>query len=231
MARVSLSDMGSAGEGSITIPTTRTTTKKASRSESAAAPAKAAPPADTASGPENDAKAPTGPAEAVAASPSAAQDAPAESAAPAQSTRPATPGLTIVGVTVPIALYEQLTATLEQIPNDRTPSYAQIVSWTCADHPEQVAEAALAYAQGAGRVTPATAADAPARRRPRGRPPKAGASTKLTLRFHGDELDPVQDLERRPVPKGVRMTRTAVAAGALQVALSSDLVQELLADD
>lgn len=223
MARVSLAEMGSAGEETTSIPAT----KKAPRPKSADTPATAAPPADTAGASEKE-RGLEAPADPVADGPVVAPAPAVPAETPKQSTRAA--GLTIVGVTVPIALYEQLTSTLEQVPNDRTPSYAQIVSWTCADHPDQVAEAALAYAQGAGRITPATAADTPARRRPRGRPPKAGASTKLTLRFHGEELEPVHDIERRPVPPGVRMTRTAVAAGALQVALSSDLVQELLDD-
>lgn len=206
MARVSLSDMSSAGEESVP-PIAPSTSKKSAPSRPRP---KAVPdPADE--------PAPATPAEAPKPEP----------ATPPKVASSAT-SLTIVGVTIPISLYEELTAALERVPNDLTPSYAQIVSWTCVDHPEAVADAAVRFAQGSGRVTPATEAGSPARRRPRGRPPRAGASTKLTLRFHGDELEPVTTLERRPVPKGVRMTRTAVATAAIRVALDTDLMTQLL---
>lgn len=215
MARVSLSQMSTVGDEPAAVVAS-TTKAKRSRPlakpgsepiEMAAAVELPTAPEDRASGQGSGDPTPTAPPPATAPGPS---------------------GLTIVGVSVPSTLYQELTAALESVPNDLTPSYAQMVSWTCADHPEQVAEAALAYALGTGRVSPSPAPDAPARRRPRGRPPRAGASAKLTLRFHGDELDPVVALERRPVPEGVRMTRTAVAAGALRVALDSDLLAELM---
>lgn len=111
----------------------------------------------------------------------------------------------VVAVRIPRPLYEAVVRDLLG-PLIEKPSYAQVIAWTCTDHPEDV-RAEL------HRITELSA------RAPRGR--RIAADTvPLTPRFQPTELDTL-DAVLRDV--GGDATRTAAVVAALRVAVKHGL--------
>ncbi len=114
-----------------------------------------------------------------------------------------------LAVRIPRPLYEAVVHELLAGGVER-PSYAQIVGWTCEDHPEAVLAELMRESETAARV-------------PRGRR-MAADSVALTLRFQPAELTPLnraimQATDSRPAP----VTKTAAVTAALRVAVKMGL--------
>jgi hypothetical protein len=110
----------------------------------------------------------------------------------------------VAAVRIPKPLYDAVVHEL-LAPLLERPSYAQIVAWTCEDHPDEV-RAELE------RSTQST------RRAPRGRR-LATDAVPLTLRFTPHELTALQSLMQSLESAGDRITRTAGVIAALRVAV------------
>lgn len=119
-------------------------------------------------------------------------------------------GITLVGARVPRPLYEEVVKQLSQ--GVERPSYAQLISWACEDHPADV----LAELQRI--VDSYTIARG---RAPRGRR-LAGDTTQLTLRFHPDELNTLDQVRASANDPQAKATRTAAAIAAFRVAIASE---------
>jgi hypothetical protein len=123
--------------------------------------------------------------------------------------QPAASGAAIVAVRVPKPLYDAVVHNLLG-PLLERPSYAQIVGWTCEDHPGEVRAELERSTQNA-------------RRAPRGRR-LATEAVPLTLRFSSNELAALEN-----IMQGVeethdhRITRTAAVIAALRVAVKHGL--------
>jgi hypothetical protein len=141
---------------------------------------------------------------------------PIRSAAPATA-RPASPGAdlavvvpagdgatTVVAVRVPRALYESVVRDLLGALVEK-PSYAQIIAWTCQDHPDEV------RLELQRQVT----ADS---RAPRGRR-IASESVPLTPRFQPAELAVLDAVAAEVADGSGKVTRTAAVVAALRVAI------------
>lgn len=117
------------------------------------------------------------------------------------------PGAKMVGARIPKPLYDAL---LEQLTHQTPrPSYAQLVTWACEDHPAEVTDGTR-RALGVDRDP----------RAPRGSR-RASDTIAVTLRFWPEELAIVDALQARiQAPRGVRVTRTAVIVAALQESIS-----------
>ena len=111
----------------------------------------------------------------------------------------------VVAVRIPRPLYEAVVRDLLG-PLIEKPSYAQVIAWTCTDHPEDV-RAEL------HRITELSA------RAPRGRR-IAAETVPLTPRFQPPELDTLDSVLR---DVGGDATRTAAVVAALRVAVKHGL--------
>ena len=112
----------------------------------------------------------------------------------------------VSAVRIPKPLYDALVQNLLGGMVER-PSYAQIVAWTCEDHPDDV----LAEINHAVSL---------AARAPRGRK-LATEGVPLALRFRRDERSALDDLVARA--KAGPTTRTAAVTAALRVAVKHGL--------
>ena len=141
---------------------------------------------------------------------------PIRSEAPATA-RPSSPGAglavvvpagdgatTVVAVRVPRALYESVVRDLLGALVEK-PSYAQIIAWTCQDHPDEV------RLELQRQVT----ADS---RAPRGRR-IASESVPLTPRFQPAELAVLDAVAAEVADGSSKVTRTAAVVAALRVAI------------
>jgi hypothetical protein len=115
---------------------------------------------------------------------------------------------TVVAVRVPRALYEAVVRDLLG-PLVERPSYAQIVAWTCQDHPGEV------HAELQRQV--ATEARAPRGRR------IAADSVPLTPRFLAAELALVDAIINGVAGTTAKVTRTAAVVAALRVAVKQGI--------
>jgi len=115
---------------------------------------------------------------------------------------------TVVAVRVPRSLYEAVVRDLFG-PLVERPSYAQIVAWTCQDHPGEV------HAELQRQV--ATEARAPRGRR------IAADSVPLTPRFLAAELALVDAIINEVAAAPAKVTRTAAVVAALRVAVKQGI--------
>lgn len=113
----------------------------------------------------------------------------------------------VSAVRIPKPLYDAVVSDLLAGMIER-PSYAQIVAWTCEDHPADV----LAELEHATSLTA---------RAPRGRK-LATEVVPLALRFRPDERRVLDELVARGSAAG-RITRTAAVTAALRVAVKYGL--------
>lgn len=119
---------------------------------------------------------------------------------PAAAPTPA--GFSVVASRIPTPLWQ---AVIDgPLSGRERPSYAQLISWTCMDHPDEV------VAQIRANLLPD--------RTPRGRRLAMPVNT-ITIRFRQDELAAFDGLIERASDSGQRVTRTAGIVAALQVAL------------
>ena len=86
------------------------------------------------------------------------------------------------------------------------PSYAQLISWTCLDHPDEVI----------AQIRASLAPD----RTPRGRRLATPVNT-ITVRFRQDELAVFDEVLAGATTHGTSVTRTAGIIAALQVTLAN----------
>jgi hypothetical protein len=140
-----------------------------------------------------------GPAGQIAA-PTAIERAPATGATEGPTT--------VVAVRVPRPLYEAVVRDLLG-PLVERPSYAQIVAWTCQDHPGEV------HAELQRHVS--TEARAPRGRR------IAADSVPLTPRFLAAELALVDAIINDVAGTTAKVTRTAAVVAALRVAVKQGI--------
>jgi hypothetical protein len=117
-------------------------------------------------------------------------------------------GGAVVAVRVPKPLYDAVVHELLG-PLLERPSYAQIVGWTCEDHPGEVRAELERSTQNA-------------RRAPRGRR-LATEAVPLTLRFASAELAALEHLMDSVARTDERITRTAGVIAALRVAVKHGL--------
>ncbi len=113
-----------------------------------------------------------------------------------------------VAVRIPRQLYEVLVRDL-LAGNAERPSYAQVVGWTCEDHPEAVLEELAWESETKGR-------------KPRGRR-LASDSVALTLRFQPDELEHLDRIITRTATTTRKTTRTAAVTASLRAAVKQGL--------
>jgi hypothetical protein len=110
----------------------------------------------------------------------------------------------VSAVRIPKPLYDAVVHDLLAGDVER-PSYAQIVAWTCEDHPDDVlAELARSSARAARAL--------------RGRK-LAVEGVPLTLRFRGGERRSLDEITARAHSERSRVTRTAAVIAALRVAV------------
>lgn len=129
-----------------------------------------------------------------------------------------------IGTSIPTRLYNELVARVRA--HLEQPSYAQVVTWACEDVPEQVVQATIDHLL---HTKAATGRAREGRRVPRGRPPRAEATVKLTMRFLPEELETLTHLQGTiTAPEGTRLTRTAVICGALQAAFDHNVIERAL---
>lgn len=113
----------------------------------------------------------------------------------------------VAAVRIPKPLYDAVVQDLLAGMVER-PSYAQIVAWTCEDHPDEV----LAEIEHAALT---------AARTPRGRK-LATEGVPLALRLRADERLALDDLIARASAQG-RPTRTAAVTAVLRVAVKQGI--------
>ena len=119
---------------------------------------------------------------------------------------PATDGATtVVAVRIPRALYETVVRDLLGALVEK-PSYAQIIAWTCQDHPDEVRMELQRQVTADGRA-------------PRGRR-IASDSVPLTPRFMPAELAVLDEVAAEVADESGKVTRTAAVIAALRVAVS-----------
>jgi len=112
---------------------------------------------------------------------------------------------TVVAVRIPRALYESVVRDLLGALVEK-PSYAQIIAWTCQDHPDEVRVELQRQVTADGRA-------------PRGRR-IASDSVPLTPRFQPAELAVLDEVAAEVADGSGRVTRTAAVIAALRVAVS-----------
>lgn len=113
-------------------------------------------------------------------------------------------GFTVVAARIPTALWS---AVMEgPLSGRERPSYAQLISWTCLDHPDEVI----------AQIRASLAPD----RTPRGRRLATPVNT-ITVRFRQDELAVFDEVLAGATTHGTSVTRTAGIIAALQVALAN----------
>lgn len=119
------------------------------------------------------------------------------------------PNAVTLAVRIPRPLYETVIDELLAGGAER-PSYAQVVGWTCEDHPEAVLAELMWVSRTDARV-------------PRGRR-KAAESVALTLRFQPKELEPLEQVIRQASgSRGAQVTKTAAVIAAFSVAVKSGI--------
>jgi len=117
----------------------------------------------------------------------------------------ATDGATaVVAVRIPRALYESVVRDLLGALVEK-PSYAQIIAWTCQDHPDEVRLELHRQVTADGRA-------------PRGRR-IASDSVPLTPRFQPTELAALDEVAAEVADGSGKVTRTAAVVAALRVAV------------
>lgn len=122
---------------------------------------------------------------------------------------PATDGATtVVAVRIPRALYESVVRDLLGALVEK-PSYAQIIAWTCQDHPDEVRAELRRQVTADGRA-------------PRGRR-IASDSVPLTPRFQPAELALLDEVAAEVADGSGKVTRTAAVIAALRVAVSQGI--------
>jgi hypothetical protein len=122
---------------------------------------------------------------------------------------PATDGATtVVAVRIPRALYESVVRDLLGALVEK-PSYAQIIAWTCQDHPDEVRAELQRQVTADGRA-------------PRGRR-IASDSVPLTPRFQPAELVVLDEVAAEVADGSGKVTRTAAVIAALRVAVSQGI--------
>ena len=123
---------------------------------------------------------------------------------------PATDGATttVVAVRIPRALYESVVRDLLGALVEK-PSYAQIIAWTCQDHPDEVRAELRRQVTADGRA-------------PRGRR-IASDSVPLTPRFQPAELAMLDEVAAEVADGSGKVTRTAAVIAALRVAVSQGI--------
>ena len=127
--------------------------------------------------------------------------APERAAADSPSSTPAIGGFVVVAARIPTHLWEAVIN--GPLSGRERPSYAQLITWTCQDRPDDVVR----------QIRTNLAPD----RTPRGRRLAAPVNT-ITVRFRHDELAEFDELIERASIAGQRVTRTAGIIAALQVA-------------
>lgn len=118
-------------------------------------------------------------------------------------------GTTVVAVRIPRALYEAVVRDLLGGLMEK-PSYAQIISWTCQDHPDEVRVELQRQVTADGRA-------------PRGRR-IASESVPLTPRFQPAELAVLDAVVAEVADASAKVTRTAAVIAALRVAVSQGVI-------
>ena len=131
---------------------------------------------------------------------------PAQERAPAESpsNTPAVGGFMVVAARIPTQLWDAVIN--GPLSGRERPSYAQLITWTCQDQPDDVVR----------QIRANLAPD----RTPRGRRLAAPVNT-ITVRFRHDELAAFDALIERASIAGQRVTRTAGIIAALQVSSST----------
>jgi hypothetical protein len=107
----------------------------------------------------------------------------------------------VVAARIPSGLWQQLVDTL--LSGSERPSYAQLITWTCQDHPKEVIDRLRS-----------TGSD----RTPRGRRVATPVNT-IAVRFRTDELATFDGVLAEAAGSGPTPTRTAGAIAAFEVAL------------
>jgi hypothetical protein len=123
---------------------------------------------------------------------------------PASATPPtevAPNALVVVAARIPSGLWQQVVDRLLSGPE--RPSYAQLITWTCQDHPKEVID----RLRGTGN-----------NRTPRGRRVAMPVNT-IAVRFRTDELATFDAVLAEAAGSGPTLTRTAGAVAAFEVAL------------
>ena len=115
---------------------------------------------------------------------------------------------TVVAVRIPRALYESVVRDLLGALVEK-PSYAQIIAWTCQDHPDEVRAELQRQVAADGRA-------------PRGRR-IASDSVPLTPRFQPAELAVLDAVAAEVADGPGKVTRTAAVIAALRVAVSQGI--------
>ena len=149
---------------------------------------------------------PTPPAATQEARPAAERRSPRGSggrppAREAQANELAPNALVMVAARIPSGLWQQVVDTLLSGPE--RPSYAQLITWTCQDHPEAIVDRLRS-----------TGSD----RAPRGRRVATPVNT-IAVRFRTDELATFDGILAEAAGSGPTPTRTAGAIAAFEVAL------------
>lgn len=131
---------------------------------------------------------------------------PAQERAPAESpsNAPAIGGFIVVAARIPTHLWDAVIN--GPLSGRERPSYAQLITWTCQDQPDDVVR----------QIRANLAPD----RTPRGRRLAAPVNT-ITVRFRHDELAAFDELLETASTAGQRVTRTAGIIAALQVSSSA----------
>ena len=111
---------------------------------------------------------------------------------------------TVVAVRIPRPLYESVVRDLLGALVEK-PSYAQIIAWTCQDHPGEVRLELHRQVTADGRA-------------PRGRR-IASDSVPLTPRFQPTELAALDEVAAEVADGSGKVTRTAAVVAALRVAV------------
>jgi hypothetical protein len=111
-------------------------------------------------------------------------------------------------VRIPRALYESVVRDLLGALVEK-PSYAQIIAWTCQDHPDEVRAELQRQVTADGRA-------------PRGRR-IASDSVPLTPRFQPAELAMLDEVAAEVADGSGKVTRTAAVIAALRVAVSQGI--------
>jgi hypothetical protein len=115
-----------------------------------------------------------------------------------------TGGFIVVAARIPTQLWD---AVIDgPLSGRERPSYAQLITWTCQDQPDDVVR----------QIRANLAPD----RTPRGRRLASPVNT-ITVRFRHDELAAFDELIERASTAGQRVTRTAGIIAALQVSAES----------
>lgn len=102
---------------------------------------------------------------------------------------------------------------------DEQPTYGQLATWTCEDHPEEVIAMTLQILDEKAQA-PGARDNAGVSRAARGRRPAASATGQLNPTFRPEEFEVIQQvIDRVRHPEGKTVYRTSVITAALRVAV------------